>query len=364
MAEVVGIITSVAATIQQSIELFQAIRSAINSRKNLYEFINQHCLEARRTSQLIKAVRKEASLQTPSIICALQDVDEAGKRLNSRLKVARESLKKSNIRLIGNALFPNPDEDKKLQIELKELELSKNNLNSCILLYNVSLSRNISDNIRIQTISMSKLNRMVKALGRKAHPHEKMAVKSENMVRSDLAVDELSGDSMDVDIDDPADGSPHRHLSPTIEDAADADISTKTIKGDAYTIPTTVSPSDSDYTTRQGRRTDHTAGSAPSTPSTPSFSRHSERNHSSTTSSTATPRVYDSTPTRNIKGNDTTSRGMMFNGTVPMSSHRSSNVDIIENKASHDATMFNGDLPAEVLLKLAHLRTQRFPNPQ
>lgn len=109
-------------------------------------------------------VKKEKALQTSAVISALQDVDEAGKKLNARLRVAKKSLEKSHIRLIGNALFPDPEEEKQLQAELKELERAKENLNICILLHNVGATRDINNSIKVQTISIDELGREIKEI--------------------------------------------------------------------------------------------------------------------------------------------------------------------------------------------------------
>lgn len=109
-------------------------------------------------------MRKEKALQTPVIISALKDVTEAGKKLNARLRSAERSLKKSHIRLIGNALFPDLEEERELQAEWRELELAKDNLNSFILLYSISLARDISNSIDVQATSIDRLDRGIKAV--------------------------------------------------------------------------------------------------------------------------------------------------------------------------------------------------------
>ncbi|EMR72091.1 hypothetical protein UCREL1_856 [Eutypa lata UCREL1] len=194
-AEVFAIVTGAAATFQQCINLYQSIRCAINSRKNLRGFINQQWKEARQTSRLIEVVKKEKALQTSAVISALQDVDEAGKKLNARLRVAKKSLEKSHIRLIGNALFPDPEEEKQLQAELKELERAKENLNICILLHNVGATRDINNSIKVQTISIDELGREIKEIlsTRNSPRIEKMPDRRGELTKEEFfAAEELS----------------------------------------------------------------------------------------------------------------------------------------------------------------------------
>ncbi|KAI1376468.1 hypothetical protein F4677DRAFT_445269 [Hypoxylon crocopeplum] len=302
-----AVITGVAATIQQSISLFQSIRGAINSRKNLSSFINQQYKEARRTSRLIELVKKEEALQTPAIIFALQDVDEAGKKLNARLVASKRSLKKRNIQLIGNALFPDPEEEKKLQAEIKELELAKENLNSCILLYNVGLTRDMNNNIKVQTVSIDRLGRAMKDLG----------------ARDGLQIEERTDTDM-VDVGDEID-----------EDFVDAvsEPGPSGLNAFEEDTPITLSPGNSVLESE------------------------------TTASSTASPTVSTfSQANKVIKRNKCGADAMMINApTAEIDTWKGDNVTIKKNVAGESSTMFNYPNSEKFLLEIARIRSGREP---
>ncbi|KAI0388124.1 hypothetical protein F5Y04DRAFT_241709 [Hypomontagnella monticulosa] len=298
MADIFAILTGVAATIQQCINLSQSIRGAINSRKNLCNSIREHEREAIRTSGLINRVKDEESLHTPDIIRALQDVDEAGKKLNNRLSVARANLKKSNIRLVGGALFPNPEEEKRLQAEFKELELAKDNLNHCIILHNIGLSQDINNNIKSQATSINRLNRAIKVLS----------------TRGTLRTHNMTGTKEETEQD----------MFHDAEERID----------------------------EQGESTP-----ASSTGDTPSPSSPTQESATKATS-TAFLMSSSSRAVKIVEDNNTTDSSMMFNGPVSEEeSWNGANVAIQRNTSSKDSTMFNYSLPQKFILEMARIRS-------
>lgn len=354
--------TGAAATIQQCIGLFQFIQSATNTRKHLRDFINQYCKEITRTGGLIEVVRKEKALQIPDIIFALKDVHEAGKKLNARLHSAEKGLRKSNIRLIGNALLPDPEEERELQAELRELELAKRNLDSHILLY---LARGISNSIDVQTASIDKLDHKIKGVLPTGEPVQiqimselgeergiswsqiQLQTRNNSISTADATfTEEMDGDLMDTDQQDQSD---------TCKSTATASFpkgSTK-VRGSQRASRKEVPSED--------RNQEHEVLDAFKHPLNDSSSSTFSSTASSAISSTA---LSISRATKIIKRNRAKSESMVFNAPVSeVDDWKGDNVTIKRNVAGKGSTMFNYPNPQEFLLEVTRIRSNREPLP-
>ncbi|KEY71756.1 hypothetical protein S7711_02980 [Stachybotrys chartarum IBT 7711] len=161
MAEVLGIITGAAAVIEQSISLFETIRKAVDSYKDLPDVIERYTKELNRVRELVGLISTEEALQTLAVGAAAENVQDAGEKLKARLKLMRTHSEARKMEKVMRAILSGPDHESKIDKIMKELVEAKIGLIANVVVVNVGLSQGINKTLQVNTATLTRVNDLI-----------------------------------------------------------------------------------------------------------------------------------------------------------------------------------------------------------
>ncbi|KAI1374086.1 hypothetical protein F4677DRAFT_447732 [Hypoxylon crocopeplum] len=162
-AEALGIVTGVAATLEQSLRLFHWIRSALKNRKEVHQLLSRHSDEVSRINELVTSIDAEEALKTRAVRTIVLDLDQHGRELSDHLSSMKRKLERNKFEQIRHALLTGLDDKNDLQKIMNDLERTKANLISHIVLRDIHLVQGIGDSIKVNTIALERLDTSIKA---------------------------------------------------------------------------------------------------------------------------------------------------------------------------------------------------------
>jgi hypothetical protein len=147
--------------IEQSISLFETIRKAVDSYKDLPDVIERYTKELNRVRELVGLISAEEALQTLAVGAAAENVQDAGEKLKARLKLMRTHSQAKKMEKVMRAILSGPDHESKIDKIMKELVEAKIGLIANVVVVNVGLSQGINKTLQVNTATLTRVNDLI-----------------------------------------------------------------------------------------------------------------------------------------------------------------------------------------------------------
>lgn len=158
--DVLSAVTTVAAVLEQCIELFERIRTAAKDQRALPELITKHEAVILRCQSVIELIQDEKALRTPHIEDCITRLDAISKALHRYLK-RREVMRHPIFGFIRQLALGREDKEK-LEAIMKELGAIYNELMLYIQISNFGLTRGINDSIRANVVAIETTSQLIR----------------------------------------------------------------------------------------------------------------------------------------------------------------------------------------------------------
>jgi hypothetical protein len=160
MAEVLGILTGAVAAIEQSISLFNTIKNAVNSVRDLPKVIDKHTKELKRIKDLVNLIQAEQALRTLAVGAAAEHVQDGAEKLRQRLELLKKHSETSKVEQVIRAFISGSNESKVEKI-MKELVEAKLGLVANMLVVNVGLTQGVDKSLKVNTATIQRVNDLI-----------------------------------------------------------------------------------------------------------------------------------------------------------------------------------------------------------
>jgi hypothetical protein len=140
--------------------LFNTIKNAVNSVRDLPKVIDKHTKELKRIKDLVNLIQAEQALRTLAVGAAAEHVQDGAEKLRQRLELLKKHSETSKVEQVIRAFISGSNESKVEKI-MKELVEAKLGLVANMLVVNVGLTQGVDKSLKVNTATIQRVNDLI-----------------------------------------------------------------------------------------------------------------------------------------------------------------------------------------------------------